>query len=163
SCCGVFGLKPTRGRNPFGPDQSERAHGLTVEHAITLSVRDSAALLDATAGADLTAPYWAAPQERPYLEEVGRDPGKLRVAFTHQPLLPGDEDPDCELAVRDAAKLLASLGHDVEEARPAIDGALTARAFFTVYCAGVGSELEVAARHLGRPARPSDVEQGTWI
>jgi amidase len=82
SCCGVFGLKPTRARTPLGPDLAEDWHGLVIGHAITRSVRDSAALLDATAGPDLGDPYWAPPQARPFVEEVGADPGKLRIAFT---------------------------------------------------------------------------------
>src|SRR5215468_9833619 len=81
SCCGLFGLKPSRGRNPFGPDYGEGWHGIAVEHCVSRSVRDSAALLDAVAGADLGAPYAAPPRERAYLEEVGADPGRLRIAL----------------------------------------------------------------------------------
>lgn len=163
SCCGVLGLKPTRARNPMGPDYSERAHGLGVEHVLSVSVRDSAACLDATEGTEDTAIYCAPPRERPYLEECGRDPGKLRIAFTTQPLLPGSFDADCDAAVRDAAKLLESLGHEVEEARPSFDGRLVSRAFFTVYCAGVAGELQIAERALSRKPRPSDVETTTWL
>ncbi len=163
SCCGIFGFKPTRGRNPLGPDQSERAHGLAAEHVCSVSVRDSAAFLDVTAGPEGCAPYWAPPQERPYLDEVAREPGKLRIAITYRPLLPAAEHPDCQRAVEDASALLASLGHEVVEASPPIDSALVARSFFTVYCAGVGGELDNAARFLGRPARPEDVETTTWI
>jgi amidase len=163
SCCGVFGLKPTRGRNPFGPDLSERAHGLAAEHVVSLSVRDSAAFLDATAGPEVGAPYWAPPKEGAYLDEVGRDPGKLRVAYTSRPLLPGEHHPDPRRAVEDAAKLLASLGHEVEEVHPPVDAHPVARAFFTLYCAGVAGEIQAVARFLGRPARPSDVETTTWM
>lgn len=87
SCCGVFGLKPTRGRNPIGPDLDEALHGLAGDHILTRSVRDSAAMLDATAGPDLGAPYYAQPPSRPFLDEVGADPGKLRIAFTSRPFL----------------------------------------------------------------------------
>src|SRR5207245_1522239 len=82
SCCGVFGLKPTRARNPLGPDVGDVMSGLVVEHAVTLTVRDSAALLDATEGADLGAPYWAPPKARPFREEVGAKVGRLRIAFS---------------------------------------------------------------------------------
>jgi amidase len=82
SCCGVFGLKPTRARNPLGPDFGDLMSGLVAEHVLTRSVRDSAALLDATSGPDLGDPYWAPPPARPFLEEVGVDPGRLRIAFT---------------------------------------------------------------------------------
>jgi amidase len=163
SACGVFGLKPTRGRNPMGPETSERAHGLSAEHVLTLSVRDSAAFLDASAGPEDIAPYWAPPKERPYLDEVGRDPGKLRVAFTTKPILPATLDPEVIRATEDAAKLLASLGHDVVEAHPPVDAARTARAFFITYCAAVGGEMRLAERLVGRAPRPDEVEPTTRI
>jgi amidase len=82
SCCGLFGLKPSRARVPLGPLLGDMMGGLVCEHAVTRSVRDSAALLDATAGPEVGDPYYAPPQERPYVKEVGADPGKLRIAFT---------------------------------------------------------------------------------
>src|SRR6266481_1512664 len=82
SCCGVVGLKPTRGRNTMAPVLGEGLGGCSVEHAVTLSVRDSAALLDATCGAGVGDPYVAPPPARPYRQEVGADPGALRIAFT---------------------------------------------------------------------------------
>src|SRR3954468_6308162 len=115
SCCGLFGLKPSRGRTPFGPDFAEGGHGISEEHCVTRSVRDSAALLDATAGPDLGAPYAAPPPERPWLQEVGRDPGKLRIAFTTDSILGSSVHPDCVEAVEEAARLCESLGHSVEE------------------------------------------------
>lgn len=163
SCCGVFGLKPTRGRNPFGPDTSERAHGLAAEHVITVSVRDSAAFLDASAGPEITAPYWAPPQDGPYLAEVGRDPGKLRIAYTDRPVLPGQEDAEQRRAVERAVRLLTDLGHTVEEARPPVDADAAAKNFFTVYCAGVGGELSLWARAHGREPTLDDVEPETLM
>ena len=86
SCCGLFGLKPTRGRNPLGPDYGDMFSGLVAEHAITRSVRDSAALLDATSGPDLGDPYWAPPPARPFLQEVGADPdGSASPSPSRQP------------------------------------------------------------------------------
>jgi len=81
SCCGVFALKPTRGRNPLGPLFGDIGGGIVYEHAVTRSVRDSAALLVITSGPDLGDPYWAQEKKRPYLEEVARDPGRLKIGF----------------------------------------------------------------------------------
>ncbi len=163
SACGVFGLKPTRGRNPMGPDGSERAHGLGAEHVLTVSVRDSAALLDASAGPEDVAPYWAPPKAGSYLDETKREPGKLRVAYTTRPILPAELDPEVVRATEDAAKLLASLGHDVVEAHPPVDASDTARAFFVLYCSAVGGEFEMAKRIVGREPRADEVEPTTRI
>ena len=88
SCCGVFGLKPTRGRNPMGPYVGEGWHGIVVEHALTRSVRDSAALLDATQGADVGAPYVAPPPERP-VSRGGRTRPREAADRVHHPIAPG--------------------------------------------------------------------------
>jgi amidase len=85
SCCGLFGLKPTRARTPAGPDHSQLWNGFTIAHGISRSVRDSAALLDATAGPEATSPYWAPPPSGPFLAEVGAPPGRLRIALTSRP------------------------------------------------------------------------------
>lgn len=116
SCCGVFGLKPTRARNPLGPDFGDMFSGLVAEHALTRSVRDSAALLDATSGSEIGDPYCAPPPARPFLHEVGADPGKLRIAFTTVAPSGATVHPDCVRAVIDAAKLCSDLGHEVVEA-----------------------------------------------
>lgn len=163
SCCGIFGLKPTRGRNPFGPDTSERAHGLAAEHVVSVSVRDSAAFLDASAGPESTAPYWAPPQNGPYLAEVGKDPGKLRIGYTWKPVLPGEDDEDQRRAIEHTVKLLTDLGHEVEEIRLPVDGAALGKSFFTLYCASAGGELEIAARALGREPTLDDVETETLM
>ena len=83
SACGLFALKPTRARNPLGPEYGDVAAGGAAEHALTRSVRDSAALLDATSGPDVGDPYWAPPPARPFLDEVGADPGRLRIGVHH--------------------------------------------------------------------------------
>ncbi|MFO0612939.1 MAG: amidase [Polyangiaceae bacterium] len=163
SCCGVFGLKPTRGRNPFGPDTSERAHGLAQEHVLSLSVRDSAALLDVTAGPESVAPYWAPPKEGSYREAASGRPARLRIAYTTRPILLGQEDPDVRASIDDAVALLRSLGHVVEEKHPPIDAEKASKHFFTLYCAGVGGEIEMAEKKLGRPITLEHVETTTLM
>ncbi|MGH9661380.1 MAG: amidase, partial [Bryobacteraceae bacterium] len=132
SCCGVFGIKPTRGRVPFGPTALEGWNGLSIGHCVTVSVRDSAALLDAASGPELGSPYWAPPPARPFLKECGADPGKLRIALALSTPLGTPLDPECRAAATAAGKLCESLGHTVEEARPALDYPAVAAAFLAV-------------------------------
>jgi amidase len=163
SCCGLFALKPTRGRNPSGPDASEHWLGLAIEHVITRSVRDSALVLDLTAGPEPTSPYWAPPVARPFLEEIGAPSGKLKIAFTDRPHLPGIVHPDCRAALHDAVRLCESLGHDVEEATPDIDSEHFARAFFTVICGSVAAGIDLAEEELGRRPARDELEVATWL
>src|SRR5579863_5716013 len=109
--------------------------GLVVEHALTRSVRDSAALLDATSGPDAGDPYWAPPPKRRFSEEIGADPGRLRIAFTTTASTGVPIHADCVAAARDAAKLCASLGHEVVEAAPAINGELFGQTFISIWSA----------------------------
>ncbi|GMV06592.1 MAG: amidase [Gemmatimonadota bacterium] len=162
SCCGLFGLKPTRGRTPTGPDFGLLWRGATIEHVLTRSVRDSAAMLDATHGPDAGAPFEIPPPAGPWLAEVERDPRPLRVGFMKGPLLPAEVHPDCVAAVEDAAALLASLGHHVEEAAPVVDARRFTLAFLTMVAAELGADLAFAAGLVGRPARRGDVEPATW-
>ena len=103
------------------------------EHAVTRSVRDSAALLDATSGPDIGDPYCAPPPARPFLQEVGANPGKLRIAFTATGVPGTPIHPDCIAAVQDAAKLCADLGHEVEEASLPVNRELIAKAFMILW------------------------------
>ncbi|MEP7383519.1 MAG: amidase [Gemmatimonadota bacterium] len=162
SCCGVFGLKATRGRVPTGPDDGELWAGAVTEGVLSRSVRDSAAMLDALHGADVGAPYAAPPRERPFLGEVAADPGRLRIAFTDASMLGHAIHPDCSAAVRDAARLLESLGHHVEERAPSLDRDGFNQAFITIVCGEVVADLRDAARRLGREATRGDVEVATW-
>jgi amidase len=109
-------VKPTRGRISPAPLYGDLINGMAVEHAITRSVRDSAALLDATAGPEPGDPYWTAPPDRPFADEVGRDPGRLRIAYTARTDDGSYGHPDCVAALDDAVALLASLGHEVVNA-----------------------------------------------
>lgn len=133
ACCGLFGLKPGRGRVPFGPTWGEPMHGASVNGVLTRTVRDSALLLDVMAGPEPTSPYPIAPPERPYTAEVGRDPGRLRIGFTDRSPLGTRVHPEAVRAVRDAAALLEDLGHDVSEAEPAIDGRALTEDFLTLW------------------------------
>ena len=158
SACGLFGLKPTRARNPLGPEYGDAISGWPVEHALTVSVRDSAALLDATAGPALGDPYPAPSPLRPFAAEVGADPGRLRIAFT--PRTPSGEPghPDCVAALEDAVALCSSLGHDLVEADlPGLDEAAGA-AIGTVFDAATAWIVAYWTRHRGREPGPAELE-----
>jgi len=163
SCCGVFGLKPSRGRTPVGPDIAEAWFGFAIDHALTRSVRDSAALLDATHGRERGAPYGAPTPAGPWKDEVGRSPGKLRIGLVTHPPLPSTPHPDVLDAVHDVAKLCASLGHEVEEVRLPIDASQFSIDFTTLVAVSTAVDLDVGARQTGRPLRRRDFETGTWI
>jgi amidase len=162
SCCGLFGLKPTRARNPLGPDFGDMFSGLVAEHALTRSVRDSAALLDATSGAEPGDPYWAPPPARPFLQEVGADPGKLRIAFTTVAPSRASLHPDCVTAVNEAVTLCSNLGHEVTEAAPAINGEILVPMFMTLWSAGCTWTIDSMALYTKQEARTEHFEPATW-
>ncbi|GAA5133266.1 amidase [Alloalcanivorax gelatiniphagus] len=121
ACCGLFGLKPGRGRTPWGPEMVEALHGISVNHVVSRSVRDSAALLDATHGDEHGSLFHIAPPERSYLSELERDPRPLKIGFSLTSPIGTPVDPEAVKAVQDTARLLESLGHHVEEAAPSLD------------------------------------------
>ena len=164
SCCGLFGLKPTRGRTPVGPDHTQQWSGFAIAHVVSRSVRDSAALLDAIAGPEPTSPYWAPPPARPFAAEVGAPAGRLRIALTKRPFVTTvAPHADCAAAADDAARLLADLGHDVEEADLEIDGDAFARDFFVLTCVEIAAILALGRERLGRPPRRNELETSTAI
>jgi amidase len=163
SCCGVFGLKPTRGRNPTGPDYGELWRGFHCEHVITRSVRDSAAVLDAVSGPDTGAPYWVAPPERPFLEEVNKDPGKLRIAYTSESFLGNEVDTDCVKGLESTVKLCAELGHDLEEVVFPIDGKAVVGHFLKLICAEIKAFVDDAAVNIGKKPAYRYFEPVTWV
>jgi amidase len=136
--------------------------GLVVEHALTRSVRDSAMLLDATSGPDVGDPYWAPPPARPFREEVGAVPGRLRIAFSTEAATGVPVHADCVAAVHDAAALCADLGHEVVDEAPDLDADLVVRAFMVLWFSGCASILDGIARLTGQAPNPGRVEPLTW-
>lgn len=163
SCCGLFGLKPSRGRVPMGPLRTEGWGGLSCHHAVTHSVRDSAALLDATQGLEPGSRYVAPTPERPYLEEVSRTPDKLRIALMVSPPAGSPVDPECVAATRAAAKLCESLGHSVEEVAPKLDVGALGQAAFVMMGASVANDLDARSKAIGVPLGPDVVEAVTMM
>ncbi len=157
SASGVFGLKPTRARNPLGPDRGEGWGGFSCGHVVSISVRDSAVMMDAIHGPEPSSPYVAPPPERPFSQEVGRDPGKLRIAFTDQSPYGDAIDPEIAAAVREIAGLLAGLGHHVEERAPGL-AADPAAVMATIVGGNTALTVRLIEQRLGRAATENDFE-----
>src|SRR5712672_1932957 len=157
SASGVFGLKPTRARNPLGPDRGEGWAGFSCGHVLSISVRDSAAMLDAIHGPEPSSLYVAPPPERPFAQEVGRDPGRMRIAFTDKSPYGDAIDPEIAAAVREVASLLAGLGHHVEERAPVL-AADPAVVMSTIVSANTALNVRVAEQRFGRTMTDSDFE-----
>ena len=160
SHCGLFGLKPTRGRVSFTP-ASDGWDGMACEGVLTRSVRDSAALLDVLAGPMPGDTFTPSPPVRPWLEEVGRPPGRLRIAFTEESFFGRTTHPECRAAVRDAAKALSELGHELVEDRPPFEREPMVRAYLVVVAAGVSATIDTLARLTGRTPHQSLFEPET--
>ncbi|GAA1948734.1 amidase [Amycolatopsis minnesotensis] len=158
--CGVVGLKPTRGRTSLGPQYGDHWAQFTHEHVLTRSVRDTAAVLDVTAGAAPGDPHTAPPPRRPYREEVGADPGALRIGFrTTAPSSGEAAHPDCVAAVEHTARLLASLGHQVGPAdATALDAPELLESLPPVLAAVVTWELDSWSKRLGEQLPSSVLE-----
>ena len=161
SCCGLFGLKPSRGRVPVAPGRSEGWLGCSASHAVTRSVRDSAALLDATHGPEPGSRYVAPPPRDTFAKAAAREPGRLRIAChwrTHPDVTP---DPVRIAAVEDAAALCASLGHEVENVAPELDYRSLASAFGALVVVAVAAEVRSRAAALGRKSIDDLLEETT--
>src|SRR5689334_11883880 len=160
ACCGLFGLKPSRGRISGGPGFGEYWFGASSEGVISRSVRDSAAALDVLAGGEPGDPFVIGKPEQPYAEAMLRDPARLRIGFTQVSPIGTGVHPEAARAVNDAVQLLRSLGHEVEEAAPEIDGAALAKAFLHIY---FGQVPAMVAQARARGAPRSDFELLTLV
>jgi amidase len=162
ACCGIFGLKPTRARTPIDP-ASEAWNGFAIEHVLSVSVRDSAAALDATEGEAPHAPYHAPHHEGTFLAATKKDPRALRIAFHSEPAMPSTVHADCRDAVTEVVRLLEDLGHEVIERPPMHEPETLARHFFTVVAANTAAEIREAEAIVGRRATAKDFETATWL
>ncbi len=162
SCCGLVGLKPSRGRVSLAPHYGDMFSGLVSEFGVTRSVRDTAAMLDAVAGPAVGEPYFPAPPERSYTAEVERSPGALKIGFSVESPLGDAIDPECERAVCDAAALCESLGHTVEEASPNYDAEELWTKFTTLLSGGAAWAIADWERRTGRTAGPEHFEPFVW-
>ena len=162
SCCGLFGLKPTRGRTSLAPLYGDLFSGMFVEHVLTRSVRDSALLLDVSTGPATGEPYSAPAPERPFVDEVGAKPGRLRIGFSCETPLGDPLDPECERAIRETAALCESLGHDVVEAAPDFEAMELWQKFTTILAGGISWALADWERRLGRKITEEAFEPFVW-
>lgn len=160
---GLFGMKPSRGRTPSGPMRGQNWMGAAQAHVITRSVRDSAAMLDATFGDDIGASYQTPLPERPYLEEVSRPSHKLTIGFNTKSPLGTPVHPDCVEAVHKTVRLLESMGHRVEEAVPEVDGHKIAQSYIAMYFGEIAAQMREIKAFLGRTPTKRDVELGTLV
>ena len=160
SCCGLFGMKPSRGRVSFAP-VGEGWAGASIQHAVTRSVRDSAALLDVACRPQPGDPYFLSPPERPFVEEAARDPGRLRIAFMAGAMQAPGLDPECLAAVRETARLCEQLGHEVEETAIPGDAAAMQAAAGAVIAASIAANLDAEAERRGRPIEAGEIEAPT--
>ncbi|HEY7687202.1 MAG TPA: amidase family protein [Dongiaceae bacterium] len=158
SCCGLFGLKGTRGRLPDGPASGEGWGGMSIDGFLSRSVRDTAAIMDACQGADVGAPYWAPPVVRPYMEEIKTPPRRLRIAVCRTHYNGTAIHPECAAAVDAAAKLCADLGHEMVEDKPSFDFDKVVRAWMNVVLCGTALSAIAAEQALGRKPGKDELE-----
>lgn len=162
SCCGLVGLKPTRGRVSLGPDYGEALLGLACELAVTRTVRDCAAILDVVQGPGAGDPYIIAPPTRPYLDEIATEPSPLRVAVMTTGFNGVPADPECVRAVEETGRLLETLGHTVVEAAPTIPFPAVLDASMPAWTGWVAGAVESTRAQFGRVPSPENLEATTW-
>jgi amidase/6-aminohexanoate-cyclic-dimer hydrolase len=163
ACCGLFGLKVSRGRNPVGMGKTEGWSGLGVSHVVSRSVRDSAAALDASHGPEAGTRYVLEAPQSGFLAALDRAPRRLKIALQMKTWLGADPHPDCIAAIEDAARLCEQLGHSVEIAQPALDGAGLRKALVTTISAHLASTVAAREAQLGRKLTEDELEPVTQI
>jgi len=161
ACCGLVGLKPSRARNPSGPDVGEGWAGLAAGHVVSRTVRDTAAALDVTAGPAPGDPYACPPAARPFLAEVGADPGRLRIAVSTAVGAEVAVHADCKAAVEAAARLCEGLGHAVEAADPPIDHGEASDALGTIIAGNIANTVGLRERARGKPVAAGELERAS--
>lgn len=162
ACCGLVGWKPTRGRIPTGPDYGELLNGIAIEFAVTRSVRDAAALLDAVAGPDPGCYGWAEPPGTPFLTQASSPPARLRIAWMEEPLTGVPVDPEYAEALRRTVRLCEELGHEMVEAAPQIDVEAHGLATLRVWAANLVNMMDTVAELLQRTPSPGNLETASW-
>ncbi len=160
SCCGIFALKPTRGRTPI--DGVEILRGFGVEHILSRSVRDSAAMLDAISAPEVGAPYQAPPPERAFLTEAATPPRRLRIAFSDRPLVGRSVHPDCQQGLQATVRLLTELGHELVEATPPVEAEAFAVSFLTIVACETRANIEQVAKIAGKTPSVAGFEASTY-
>lgn len=162
SCCGLVGLKPRRGRSSFAPSAGQMLDGLVNKHALTRTVRDTALLLDVTAGSAPGDPYTAPSSPRPFVSEVGADPGRLRVMHAERPPFPGRVDARVQEVADRAARALQALGHDVSPGAPQLDAEVVRHAISVIHAVDNAGTFGWLTQELGRAPEPDELEPVTW-
>ena len=162
ACCGLVGLKTTRDRNPHLPDGYDFAHGLVVSHVVTRTVRDCAAMLDVTGKPEPASPYAAPPKERPYLEEIARSPGRLRIAWSGRATASRPVDPEVQAALEQTAALLRDLGHEVVERPLDLDYTALNAAYGPPSAANFAAGMRRLIERMGREPEPDELEPLSW-
>ena len=163
SHCGLFGLKPTRGRVTMAPFLGESWGGFVQEHVVCHSVRDSALFLDVVDAPTPGEPYAAPHKIRPWTEEVAREPGQLRIAFCGDAMYAGETHDDCAAALNTSVTLLRDLGHEVVEASPIFPKEALVRAYLLTVACGTARFVETTSAAAGTRPRFSDYEPATWL